>query len=216
MVPSVLIGLVLVLWLSTARTRRLRWLVAAGLAALAAAAALLATAFPPALVEITLMSMAVAMVVVAVAGARQRRRLGPAPASWARWPFRIAACLLVMSLCAIAVVLRPGPFLPSTDTVLPLPAGLHAAVEPPDDGSCGTGSCTQTITVTGPPGQPGADVYAAVRRHVADRGWGRGCRRAGWLLDRTTACIELAQRDDRVMIHLSGDRDDLAHLVTLE
>jgi hypothetical protein len=216
MVPAVLIGLVLVLWLSMARTRRLRWLVAAALAALAGTAALLATAFPPALIEITLMSVAVAVAVVAVAGALQRRRPGPAPATWARWPFRIAAGLLVMSMCAIAVVLRPEPFVPSTDTVLPLPAGLHATVEPHGAGNCGSGSCTRTITVTGRPGQPGADVYATVRRHVADRGWGHGCRRSGWLLDRTTACIELAQRDDRVTIHLSGNRDDLTHLVTLE
>ena len=66
MVPVLLIGPLLLLWVPMARTRRMRWAVAGGLAGLTAVAALLVVAFPLALFEITLAALVVAATVVAV------------------------------------------------------------------------------------------------------------------------------------------------------
>ena len=44
---------------------------------------------------------------------------------------------------------------------------------------------------------------------------GTGCRPAGWLLDRTTSCVELTGTRYDLTIHLLGDRDDVRDLVTI-
>jgi len=207
MLPTLLIGPFLLLWLPMARTRRLRWLVAVGLASLTVAAALLAEAFPRGIFEIMLAALVVAVTVVAVASAAERRRLRPQPppprVSWLRMLFVV---VLLAVLCGYGALLRPGPFFPPADAVLPLPAGLNATVEPSGDGDCGSGSCTRTITVTGRPGQSGDDLQAEVERHARTRGWTTACRPAGWLLDRTSACLLLTQQGDRLKISLSGTR----------
>jgi hypothetical protein len=53
----------------------------------------------------------------------------------------------------IADQFNSAPFVPSTKQLLPLPAGLHAAVNEPEDRlSCGSGACYVQFTVTGTKG----------------------------------------------------------------
>lgn len=70
--------------------------------------------------------------------------------------------------------------------------------------------------MSGRPGQSGDKVYAEVLKHVEKRGWGHGCRPVGWLLVRSTECIELAMHDDQLTIMLDGSRGDLGNLATLD
>lgn len=53
-------------------------------------------------------------------------------------------------------------------------------------------------------------------KHVEKRDWGHGCRPVGWLLVRSTECLELAVHDDQLTIMLEGSRDDLGNLATLD
>ena len=205
MLPTLLIGPFVLLWLPMARTRRLRWLVAVCLVSLTVAAALLAEAFPRGIFEIILAALVVTVTVVAVASAVERRRLHPEPPPPRIWWLRtLFVVVLLAVLCGYGALLRPGPFFPPADAVLPLPAGLNATVEPAGD--CGSGSCTRTIAVAGRPGQSGDDLQAEVERHARTRGWTTACRPAGWLLDRTSACLLLTQQGDHLRISLSGSR----------
>jgi hypothetical protein len=156
--------------------------------------------------------------VLAVAAGRlaERRRVDPETPRGVVVSTRLFAGWLLVVLCCAAVLGRPGPFFPAADQVLPLPDGLHATVLPYDDGNCGSGSCARTITVQGRPGQSGEDLYTEAKQHVEARGWGRGCRPAGWLLDRTTECVELTVDAGQVTISLSGNRDDLRDLTTID
>jgi hypothetical protein len=206
----IVIGPVLLLWLPASRVPRIRRLIALVLVGLIAVTATLVHFLPRAGLEITLIGLLLALSAV-LAG----HLMGPRQAR-AGWPTVLLAGWLSAVLCLGAIVLKPEPFFPATDLVLPLPPGLAATVDPYGDGACGTGSCSRTITVTGRPGQSGDDLRAELKRHVEARGWGTGCRPAGWLLDRTTACVELHRKDDRVTIVLSGDRDDVRELVTLD
>jgi hypothetical protein len=85
-------------------------------------------------------------------------------------------------------------------------AGLTARVAPTGDGDCGSAACTRTITVAGRPGQSADALRAEVERHVRSRGWGTGCRPAGWLLNQATECLELTAVQDHLTIQLSGLR----------
>ncbi|SNY66529.1 hypothetical protein [Paractinoplanes atraurantiacus] len=116
---------------------------------------------------------------------------------------------LLVSLCALLVVSVPGPYFPATDTVLPAPDGLRATVHPHSDADCGSGTCQVTIEITGRPGQAAADLRSELTRHLKARGWGSGCRPTGWLLDGSTACVELSVSDGRATIFLTGNRDNV-------
>lgn len=202
---SIAIGPILLLWLVASRTPRARWTVAALLSALIVLGGTLTGKWPQARWEILLSCLAVAATLVATGRKRVRARLvGGLLAGW-----------VLVALTCSGAVLRPGPFFPPAETVLPLPAGLAATAEPFDDGDCGSASCTRRITVTGRAGQAEADLYAEVRGHLAARGWGQGCRRVGWLLDRSTECVAVSVRAPAVVIALSGNRDDLRDLTTL-
>ncbi|OKI86482.1 hypothetical protein A6A27_39960 [Micromonospora sp. CB01531] len=209
-------GPTLLLWLPMSRVSRTRWLVALALAGLTALAATLIHFLPRGLWEISLACLAVALLVVAAARLAERRRRGPGSQAGVAVPTLLFAGWLLVVLCCGAVLGRPGPFFPAADRVLPMPDGLHATVHPYDDADCGSGSCMRTMTVRGRPGQSSEDVYAEVKWHVKARGWGRGCRPVGWLLDRTTECIELAVEGNQVTIFLSGNRDDLRRVVTID
>ncbi|WP_406061494.1 hypothetical protein [Micromonospora sp. NBC_00860] len=210
------VGPILLMWLFMSRVPRIRWLVALCLAGLTVLAGTLIHFLPRGLWEISLTCLAVAVLVVVAARLYEHRRLGPGNQAGMVVSTRLLAGWLLVVLCCGAVLGRPGPFFPATDQVLPLPNGLQATVLPYDDGNCGSGSCQRTITVTGRTGQSGEDLYAEVKRHVKARGWGRGCRPVGWLLDRSTECIELAADAGQVTISLSGNRDDLRHLTTID
>ncbi|MEU7752312.1 hypothetical protein [Micromonospora sp. NPDC049171] len=208
-------GPILLLWLNMSRAPRIRWLVALFLAGLTALAATLIYFLPRGLLEISLVCVAVAALTVAAARLHERRRLGPVhrPGNVVS-TYLLAGWLLVLLCCGVLLG-RPGPFFPAADKVLPLPNGLQATVLPSDDGDCGSGSCQRRITVTGRAGQSGEDLYAEVKRHVEARGWGRGCRPVGWLLDRSTECVDLAMDAGQVTIILSGNRDDLRQVTTV-
>jgi hypothetical protein len=202
---SIAIGPILLLWLVASRTPRARWTVAALLSALIVLGTALTGKWPQARWEILLSCLAAAVVLVAYN--RKRMRAGLVGGLLAGWALVAVACS--------GALLRPGPFFPAVETVLPVPAGLGVTVEPIDGGNCGSASCTRRITVTGRAGQAPADLYAEVRGHLAARGWGDGCRRVGWLLDRSTECVGVSVRGVTVVIALSGNRDDLRDLTTL-
>jgi hypothetical protein len=209
------IGPVLLLWLLMSRVPRVRWSAALILAGLTAVAVMLSSFLPRGGREILLSCLVLALATVILARSAERRRLGPSRQTRVLASAYLLAGWLFAVLCCLALLWRPGPFFPSADTVLPLPDGLRATVNPVDDGDCGPGSCTRTITVTGRQGETGQDLYSEVSRHLRAGGWGGGCRPVGWLLDRTTECVEVSLTDGRATILLSGNRDDLRHLVTI-
>ncbi|NMO54141.1 hypothetical protein HH310_23525 [Actinoplanes sp. TBRC 11911] len=194
----------LVLWIAMSRAPRTRWTVSATIAGLAVIAGVTIYLVPRGTVEISLGWLVLSLSAVVAGHAIERRRVSALFAAW-----------LVLTVLAGLVAWRPGPFYPATGGVLPLPDGLHATVQPTGDGDCGSASCSRTITASGRPGQSGDDLWAEVRQHVISRGWGHGCRPAGWLLDRSTECVELAVHDGLLTITLSGNRDDLRHLATI-
>ncbi|XVU21130.1 hypothetical protein ACQPZJ_28100 [Actinoplanes sp. CA-054009] len=205
---------VLLLWLVMARQPRSRLLVAAVLAAITAVAALVLCLAPRASLE-TLLAVPVLAALTVIGGRlAERRRLGPARGARSAVPAVLVAVWLPVGLCSLLALSVPGPFFPSTATVLPAPDGLRATVEPHGDGDCGSGTCQLTIEITGRPGQSTADLRAELTRHLRARGWGAGCRPVGWLLDASTACVELHVRDGRAAVVLSGNRDNV-RLVTL-
>jgi hypothetical protein len=177
------------------RPSRTRWTVALILAGVIVLAAGLTSALPRARAEIGVVAVLVAMTVVTVAPG------GPPRSARATAPGSLVAGWVVVALVVGAVLFRPGPFHPAADTVLPMPSGLQVVVKPAGDGGCGAGSCPLAIIVTGGPGR---DVEAEVRRHLADRGWGSGCRPVGWLIDRSTECAEVVPGAGHVTILLSG------------
>jgi hypothetical protein len=209
------VGPVLLLSLLTSRVPQIRWVTALILTGLIAVAVTLIFLVPRGGREALLACLVLALATVVSARVAERRRLGPSRQTRAVVPSYLLAGWLFVVLCCLTVLWRPAPFFPSADTVLPLPNGLQATVNPVDDGDCGSGLCTRTITVTGRLGQTGQDLYSDMRRHLQARGWGGGCRPAGWLLDRTTECVELSLTDGQVTVSLSGSRDDVRHLVTI-
>jgi hypothetical protein len=220
MIPPVLwvlvvTGPILLFWLVMSREPQLRWIIAALIVGQATMASMLVYFFPRAALEILLAAPVLGLVTAVSGRLIERRRLGPEGPARAGVATYLLAGWSLVALCGVAVVWQPAPFFPATDGALPLPDGLHAKVHPSDDGDCGSGSCTRTITVTGRPGQADDDLYAEVQRHVKTRGWGSGCRPVGWLLDPTTECIELAAKGNHVTIQLWGNRDDLQHLTTI-
>lgn len=202
-------GPILLFWLVMSRDPRVRWLTAAILAGQAAGASVLAHLLPRGLLEISLAALVLGLATALTGRLIERRRLGPARRARVGVATHLLAGWSLVALCTGAVLWQPAPFRPATDGVLPLPDGLHATVRPAGDGDCGSASCTRTITVTGRPEQADADLHAELERHVRTRGWGSGCRPVGWLLDRSTECVELAVRDGRVTISLSGSRERL-------
>lgn len=204
----ILIGLVLLLWLPATRNPRRRWRVAAILAAIAVAAAVLARLVPIATAEASLGGYALAVLVAGVAWGWEPKSVagawGRAPEPGRRrWPMLVGAGLTLVLLCLTAVFLRPEPFTPSAEEILPLPDGLTATVE---DGGCGSGACTRYLGVTGRPGQSPADLTAELGRHLKARGWDADCRRAGWILVRGRECAYVVDGGDKVSIELSGTR----------
>ncbi|MFF5081834.1 hypothetical protein ACFY36_32690 [Actinoplanes sp. NPDC000266] len=198
---------VLPLWMVMARQPRSRWPVAALLAAIAAVAALGLWLAPRASLEILLAVPVLAALTVIGGRLAERRRLGPAQGARVAVPAFLVACWLPLSVCTLLVVSVPGPFFPSASTVLPAPDGMRATVEPHGDADCGSGTCQLTIEITGRPGQSAGDLRSELTRHLEARGWGSGCRPAGWLLDSSTACVELSVDDGRATVFLSGNRD---------
>ncbi|MEU4221851.1 hypothetical protein [Actinoplanes sp. NPDC026623] len=211
----IVIGPILLLWLPMSRVPRIRRLIAVVLAVLIALAATLVHLLPRAVLEITLGGLVLALVTVLSGHLMEPRPTAAVRRTRVAVPAGLLAGWLLLVLCCGAIAVRPAPFFPTTDDVLPLPAGLRATAHPFDDGDCGSGACFRTITVSGRPGQSGADLYAELKRHVKAHGWGDGCRPVGWLLDHTTKCAELSVKDDRATITLSGSRDDDRHMVTI-
>lgn len=108
MLPVVLVGPLLLLWLPMARTRRVRLIVAVALAAVIAVAVLLAELRPDGPAAITLAAVLVAALLVAVASVVEQRRLGPQvqpPRIW--WLRTVFAVVLLTVLCTYGAVVRP-------------------------------------------------------------------------------------------------------------
>ncbi|WP_203835551.1 hypothetical protein [Winogradskya humida] len=203
-----LVAVVLVVWLVIARSGRVRWPVAAALVLLGGAAWLGVRAFPLGTAEINLGGLVLAVALVAAGREVERRTLGPGPRLRVVWPFRVLASLsLLLVCCASSDWIRPEPFFRGSDVVLPLPAGLHATVEPHDAADCGTGVCTAHITVTGRPGQSAADLQAELRAHARTRGWTSDCRPAGWILTKGQECLTVGLTSAGAQITLEGSRD---------
>lgn len=209
------IGPILLLWLLMSRMPRVRWLAALILTGLTAVAVTLIFLLPRGGREVLLACLVLALATVVFSRVVERRRLGRSRQTRVVVPSYLLTGWLFVVLCCSTMLWRPAPFFPLADTVLPLPDGLPATVNPVDDGDCSSGSCMRTITVTGRLGQTGQDLYSETRRHLKARGWGGGCRPVGWLLDPTTECVELSLADGQVTISLSGNRDNLRHLVTI-
>lgn len=204
----VVIGPVLVLWLVMSRVPRIRWVVAAGLAAILVAVGVLAALLPRGSAEILVVGLLLAGGAV-LAGRRAERRIaGPATGLRARAPAWLLGGWLGLLACGVGLMVRPGPFHPGAGLVLPLPGGLTAVAEPTGAGSCGTGMCTTHLTVTGRAGQTDADLISELRRHLESRGWGDGCRPVGWLLVPGRACANVVTHNGQVTISLTGLRDE--------
>jgi hypothetical protein len=198
LLPLLLIGPLLVLWLPMARTRRARLVVAAILTAVIAAAVLLSGVLPRSRFEITLFALLAAVALITVMTIVEQRRRGSRPQPPRIWWVRtLAAVALMVALGLFGVLIAPRGFIPPVEDVLPLPDGLTAVAAP---GSCGSSVCTRSITVTGRPGQSTADLETEIARHLVARGWTTECRPAGWLLDRGTTCA----RRNGLTITLSG------------
>lgn len=145
----------------------------------------------------------------------ERRRLGDGGVRTDRrtvagWTL-VAGYVAVMVLCFAPLTLSLDPFVPDSNEVLPLPAGL--ALVSDEDLGCGSGVCTRMVTVTGDAGQPAEVVYSQVVEHLRrQHGWrldteGYGCRPAGWLVDRTQLCVSVrADTPQNVAIDLEGLR----------
>ncbi|WP_212998869.1 hypothetical protein [Winogradskya consettensis] len=203
-----LVAVVLVVWLVIARSGRVRWPVAAALVLVGGAAWLGVRAFPLGTAEINLGSLVLAVVLVAAGREVERRTLGPGPRLRVVWPFRLlATASLLLVCCASSDWIRPAPFFPGSDVVLPLPSGLHATVEPHDGTDCGTGVCTAHLTVAGRPGQSPADLQAELRVHARTRGWTSDCRPAGWILTRGQECLSIDVTPTGAQITLEGSRN---------
>jgi hypothetical protein len=107
-------------------------------------------------------------------------------------------------------VTNHDPYLPDSSELLPLPAGL-TVIDNRDLG-CGSGSCTREILVGSHDARPESEIRSRVQDHLSrNHGWqldqnDSGCRRNGWLVDRTTLCVSLFVDDQqRVVIDLEGD-----------
>ncbi|MFI1995483.1 hypothetical protein [Actinoplanes sp. NPDC020271] len=137
----ILIGLILLLWLPATPDPRRRRPVAAVLAVVAVAAALLAHLFPRATAEATFGGFGLAVLIMVVAWGREPRRT---------WPMVLVGVLTIPVLCLAGVGLRPAPFYPSAEEVLPMPGGLTATVE---DVGCGSGTCTGASRSPAVPGR---------------------------------------------------------------
>ncbi len=128
----IVIGPILLLWLTMSRVPRVRWLTALMLTGQALVAAALIYLLPRGVFETLLACVVLAPMTVAVSYVAERSRLGQsrqARVIVANW--LLVGWLLVVLCCSVPLW-RPGPFFPSADTVLPLPAGLHATVDPVD------------------------------------------------------------------------------------
>ncbi len=201
---SIVAGPMFLLWLFMSRLSGVRWTVGAVLASLSVLGGLLALWQPRAVWEILIAVVVLGSSSVITGRWTERRRVGRAPV---RWSANLFAGWLLIVLCGLGVLLRPGPFVPATDLVLPLPDCLTATPSSSEEGICGSGSCTRTITVTGRPGQSGADLLSEVRAHLQVRGLpDQACRPMGWLLDTSATCVELSTSDTAVTIALSGAR----------
>ncbi|GIF75405.1 hypothetical protein Asi02nite_49230 [Asanoa siamensis] len=212
------VGLVLppVVWWRGARTRRVGLVVGSVLAAWAVATVILYFAAPASRLEILIGYLPIAMAVVALGRAVERTRLGRA--EWDQgWWLYLGSLLLAgfVSCCfgLIATMSSSEPFLPSADELLPVPAGLTAVVKERDAGSCGSGVCTLSITVTGSAGQTQDEVYARVHDHLVDRGWdldeySAGCRMTGWLIGRREVCVKVSNGEGAVRVWFEGARAD--------
>ncbi|MFF3910247.1 hypothetical protein ACFYZJ_30735 [Streptomyces sp. NPDC001848] len=99
---------------------------------------------------------------------------------------------------------------PSTDLVLPLPPGYMATESSGGFDSCGSAVCSRRLIVTGPHGQPVAETKAVLRDWLTTHhGWhldaaGSGTQRAGWLLDRRSASVDLVVSGQQVSVVLAG------------
>ncbi|WP_204294452.1 hypothetical protein [Actinoplanes campanulatus] len=206
---SIMLVPILLLWLPMSRSAVSRWTVAAILAVVIVAASGVVTVAPRGLFETAVAALALSAVAVVIARFRERRLLGPGRQRRVTLPSKLlVAWLLFVCLC-IGVLLRPNPFLPSADLVLPLPDGLHATVVENEGSACGSGSCTRTILVTGRPGQSPATLHTEVVAHVTGRDQAPGCQPIGWLLSPATECTAVYTDRDRVVITLTGLRGSL-------
>ncbi len=197
---------ILLLWLPMSRSSRMRQSVGLALIGEIVLAAALAHFLPRGLFEISLSCVVLSLLIVVVARLKERRQRDPEPRGRGTVATRLLAVWIVTVLCVGAVIGKPEPFYPAGETILPLPAGLRAADQLI---GCGSGSCTRKITVTGRPGQSGEDLQAELTRHSDSRGWTGGCRPVGWLLNRSSECIDVVRNGDQVTIFLSGNRGGL-------
>ncbi|MET0419196.1 MAG: hypothetical protein ABW022_24550 [Actinoplanes sp.] len=227
------------LWLAMSRQPRSRWIVAATLVGITAAAFALGLVLPRAAIELTLAAPALGALTVIGGRLFERRRLRSANGGSLRRPAanddqphppadgggrlvapadgggRLGAPALLLGVlvlvewAVVLVVSVPTTFRPAADKVLPLPDGMRAAVAPHDDSACDSVACRVRIDVTGRAGQSGAELEAELTRHLKARGWGDGCRPVGWLLDGSTECVELAADGNRATILLLGNRENV-------
>lgn len=207
-VLGVLFGAVLLLWWPMARSRAVGWSVAAAIVAVAVATGIACSMFRRGWLELTFFGLILALLLVTAGWLVERRRLGaPARPIRVRGPYAVMVGLVLVIVCCGGAIGQPTPFLPSVDTVMPLPDGLASTVS---EGGCGSGACVLYIATTPRPGQSMAALQDEVSAHLVTRGWDTPCHRVGWLIDTGSACAHVTPgTGGRLIIELSGSRHEM-------
>jgi hypothetical protein len=122
-----------------------------------------------------------------------------------------AALVLLCCAPASVFIINSDGFEPSSNELLPLPAGLTVVSN--KDGDCGSGGRSRIITIGNHDGLTAEQTAARVTDHLNhDHGWhldhnGSECRRDGWLIDQTSLCVEIGTDDQQhAVVILSGHR----------
>jgi hypothetical protein len=204
MASIILFGPILVLWWVMARSRFVGATVAGIIVVLGVLTELGRWLIPIALLEISLAGFVLALLTITIGRRVERRRLGPSTGRRAGWAHGVLVVFGILVLCVYVPYIKPTPFFPDAALAGPLPPGLTAVEEEVGEaGSCGTGLCGYTLTVTARPGESGTDLYKELSDHIRT-----GCRPTGWLIDRRTECVSLRRPiGNTVGIHLTGSRE---------
>lgn len=214
-VDVVWLGVPLGCWALLRRGRAIRVGVAVTLVVLAAAVAMVQTGMIDlrARMEIVAAYAPLSAMVIGVGVVLDRHR----PVAGWRWRLGavgLSAYLGLILLCCnpfLVYVVNTDPFVPDSDELLPLPAGLTVVAN--RETGCGSGTCGRDIVVGSPIGQPATAIAALVVAHLTDQHRWRldasaaGCRRTGWLLDRSILCVEVLVTNGQVVtVDLTGSR----------
>ncbi|MET9928915.1 MULTISPECIES: MFS transporter [unclassified Streptomyces] len=130
----------------------------------------------------------------------ERAQEGPESEEWARRRSRSVGLLgthfgLTLVGCLLAFLLAGGAAVPPAEHVPDLPPGLTVLSE---GSSCGSSSCTRSVTVGSRDGLTNAEI-----RHRLGHSPSWTCRPNGWLLDRRDRCVGVTEVGGKVQLNVT-------------